>query len=447
MSLSRTIALVIVLCLAGTLNACALMSQNPIGPESAATSDPKLWGSWRGRTNLGTNFLHILPRRGTGGRLLDVIYVDHGKRDTWHQFEGYVTALPNGRRYVNLRLVSADHESLAQVDRNYPERSAYPYSFLPYTFDDDGRLQVGIPPSKVLREAVEAHKLAGTMIGSGVPVVALADSSVNISKYLESVNYDSLFFPGVTQIFDRVAAASDSSSNGSGSRSSAPDGQAVEFLVQSALGKGVRFQIPREYLRRGGDGGLKESVWLYIEYPEMRPEARNSLERTFGPTQKGERLDPDLSLRSGLNYRATVVITSTVPDGTSSMIHSIITNRHYSEYSDDREPGFRHFRFADIEGTILAEYLIPEDQFEGQSVWVNCPHRPDGRSDLTLCTVNARFGDRLGLSYTMPRPEIAQWRIVGSKMRAWARTLITDCFEGSQLKPGSEPSVVYTCQF
>jgi hypothetical protein len=200
--------LLITLCLPAGLNACALMSQNPIGPEIAAIGDPKLLGVWRGKTNDGgTNFLHILPRKNSDGKLFDIIYVGHGKSSSWYAFEGYVTALTGGHRYVNLRLISADRESLARVDSDYPERSAYPYSFLPYKFGGDGRLQVGVPPSKELREAIDSRQLVGKNIGSGIPVAALADSSENILRYLESVNYDSLFFPGVTQEFFLIDAA------------------------------------------------------------------------------------------------------------------------------------------------------------------------------------------------------------------------------------------------
>jgi hypothetical protein len=102
-------------------------------PGSTAVEDPALWGAWRYEDNEATYLLRVAPRDGTEGKSLDVRLDIEAKKDkgmAWYAFAGHVTELANRVRYLSLRLVDAS--MLTEIDKQYPERRSYPYSFVWY---------------------------------------------------------------------------------------------------------------------------------------------------------------------------------------------------------------------------------------------------------------------------------------------------------------------------
>lgn len=173
-------------CLAAALGACTLMSKNPAGPEAAAVAEPGLYGSW---TNTGEggeiSVLHIFPRSEAADNLLTIVFAGGGAEDGgWYALDGHVTALADGRRYLNMRIYASTPEAIAELDSTYPDRADYPYAFMPYKIVDADHIQLGAPPMEEALAAVKAGTLAGTVVEAGFPIAKVSDSSEKVSAFL-----------------------------------------------------------------------------------------------------------------------------------------------------------------------------------------------------------------------------------------------------------------------
>jgi hypothetical protein len=183
-TLARVRAVAILL-FAVTLAGCAA-SKNPVGPASAAVSEPRLAGVWvHEDDNDRWEYLHILPS--ADGKQLQIIAVNHGDK-SWAVLDGYVTAVGE-RRFVNLRLAAADADLMADVDKS-GRKDTHPYSFAAYALEGDDVLSLAYPADP-LYKAVNDGRLAGET--SGDYDVFVADSSDKIVAVLGAVDDATLF--------------------------------------------------------------------------------------------------------------------------------------------------------------------------------------------------------------------------------------------------------------
>lgn len=183
--------------LAGALGACTLMSKNPAGTEEAAVAEPGLMGHWM---NTGENgevtFLHILPRAESEGKLLQILFTGGDDKDGgWYALDGHATALPDGQRYLNLKLYASTPDAIAELDSTYADRADYPYSFMPYKVIDADTMQLGAPPMEEALAAVKDGKLAGTVAdpGGSFPIAKVSDTPQNIAAFLAGVDQAKAF--------------------------------------------------------------------------------------------------------------------------------------------------------------------------------------------------------------------------------------------------------------
>jgi hypothetical protein len=231
----------------------------------------------------------------------------------------------------------------------------------------------------------------------------------------------------------------------------------IETTLQNSLGQGVRLAIPRAYLDRHSWDSTFVAL-KGVQFPDMLPPPpRRTLRQvTQSLGQKGEPATienilneweadgPKHEDQGPLHYSGWIWITDGLPTGRAAMIDRFILR--YPEYDDATEPGFRHYRHANNDGIVVQEYLIPREEFDARSVWLDCSPR-DRYGPRTRCSLWISFGDRLGLQYTIPRSDIALWREVDVKVKALVRQFIVDCFDGPKLEPGEQPSSSYPCQF
>ena len=168
------------------LAGCAA-SKNPIGPENQAVSEPRLAGVWINESDRSSgDYLHILATADDNKRF-QVVAVNHGD-NAWAVLDGYITAVGD-RRFVNLRLVAADTQTMAQIDKD-GHKLSHPFTFAAIAFDDDDHLVIA-NPVELLFAAVKGGRLAGET--SGDYDVYIDDSSEKIADVLGSAGSAKLF--------------------------------------------------------------------------------------------------------------------------------------------------------------------------------------------------------------------------------------------------------------
>jgi hypothetical protein len=181
------------------------MSKNPVGPESAAVKDEGLWGDWIMEGKDGdVSILHVLPHKGSDGKLLDIVLAGgKGEDNGWYVLKGHATALSNDHRYLNLQLVTTTPEMIAELDKSYPDRAAYPYAYLPYKLVDAEHLQVGGIPAEAMHDAIKQGALEGEIEGeSSLDLAKVSASSDKIAAYLATQDDEKLFKDAM--LFTRV---------------------------------------------------------------------------------------------------------------------------------------------------------------------------------------------------------------------------------------------------
>jgi len=186
MARSGWLTTIIGILIAGMLGGCAA-SQNPLGPESEAVSEPRLSGTWQyvGDKSGSWDYLHVFPSG--NGSVLEIVAINSEDKD-WAVLSGYVTAV-GARRFVNLQVIGASAALKADLDKQ-EHRATHPYSFVAVRFDADDRLAVAYPVEQ-LHAAVEAGRLAGETVGDYD--VFITDSSDNIAALLDSLAEGDLF--------------------------------------------------------------------------------------------------------------------------------------------------------------------------------------------------------------------------------------------------------------
>lgn len=172
--------------LSGLLGGCAA-SQNPLGPESDAVSEPRLAGAWQyaGDKGGGWDYPHVFPSG--NGSTLEIVAVNSEDKG-WAILSGYVTAVGE-RRFVNLRIINASAALQADLDKQ-ARKDSHPYSFVAVRFDGDDRLSVAYPLEQ-LHAAVKDGRLAGEIVGDYD--VFITDSSANIAALLGGLGDGDLF--------------------------------------------------------------------------------------------------------------------------------------------------------------------------------------------------------------------------------------------------------------
>jgi hypothetical protein len=222
--------------------------------------------------------------------------------------------------------------------------------------------------------------------------------------------------------------------------------QTVSIVLQNAFGQGAQFQISKEYLApEYHDGGMRGSLHLYIEFPEIRPRQDVSGKAALEALEQGELLPArrPQSVESG--YAGYLIIEDTIQDHAAAATERITTR--YAERVDDNDPEFRRYWQTYSSGALLAEYLLPKEELDAQSVWIRCFATTLQRPDTTKCTVYTPFGDRLQLQFAIPRRDVGKWRVVDARFKSWLRDLIAGCFEGAQLPLGGRPEALTECPF
>jgi hypothetical protein len=183
----RLLRVIAVICVAALAGGCALMSKNPVGPESAAVKEEGLWGNWIWTgTDSDGSILHILPHKDSEGKVLDIIFAGGTPEDGgWYAFKGHASAVGDGARYLNLQIVASDPQMMQEIDKNFPDRAEYPYAYLPYKLVDADHLQVGVVPAELMRDAIKQGALEGKVSEEGSYFVArVSDTSEKIAAYL-----------------------------------------------------------------------------------------------------------------------------------------------------------------------------------------------------------------------------------------------------------------------
>jgi len=182
--------------LAGVLAGCAA-SQNPLGPESEAVSEPRLVGTWQyaGDKSGGWDYLHVFPSG--SGSTLEIVAINSADKG-WAVLSGYLTAVGE-RRFVNLRIVEASAALRADLDKQAHKDS---YSFVAVRFDGDDRLSIAYPVEQ-LHAAVKDGRLAGETVGDYD--VFVTDSSANIAALLGGLGEGDLFKDPL--LYRRIPAA------------------------------------------------------------------------------------------------------------------------------------------------------------------------------------------------------------------------------------------------
>ncbi|MGH6928839.1 MAG: hypothetical protein ACREEV_11020 [Dongiaceae bacterium] len=185
--------------LAAVLGGCAA-SQNPLGPESEAVTEPRLAGAWQyaGDKGGGWDYLHIIP--GGNGSSLEIVAINSEDKG-WTVLSGYVTAVGE-RRFVNLRIVDASAALKADLDKQ-AHKDSHPFSFVAVRFDGDDRLSVAYPLEQ-LHAAVKDGRLAGEIVGDYD--VYVGDSSANIAALLGGLGDGDLFKDPL--LYRRISAPS-----------------------------------------------------------------------------------------------------------------------------------------------------------------------------------------------------------------------------------------------
>jgi hypothetical protein len=182
----RGLRTVIGVVLAGALAGCAA-SQNPLGPEGEAASEPRLVGTWQyaGDKGGGWDYLHVFPHE--SGSTIEVVAVNSADKG-WAVLSGYLTAVGE-RRFANLRIVEASAALRADLDKQ-AHKDSHPYSFVAVRFDGDDRLSIAYPVEQ-LHAAVKDGRLAGETVGDYD--VFVTDSSANIAALLGGLGDGDLF--------------------------------------------------------------------------------------------------------------------------------------------------------------------------------------------------------------------------------------------------------------
>jgi hypothetical protein len=172
--------------LAGLLGGCAA-SQNPLGPESEAVSEPRLAGAWQyvGDKGGGWDYLHVFPNG--SGSALEIVAINSEDKG-WAVLSGYVTAVGE-RRFVNLRITDASAALKADLDKQ-PRKDSHPYSFVAIRFDGEDSLSVAYPVEQ-LHAAVKDGRLAGETLGDYD--VFISDSSAKVAALLGGLGEGDLF--------------------------------------------------------------------------------------------------------------------------------------------------------------------------------------------------------------------------------------------------------------
>jgi hypothetical protein len=184
----------IALCVTLSLTAC-IASTNPVGPESAAVSEPNLMGTWRYAGTLDDvwTYVHVLP---LPDNRLQIVAVNELRGD-WAVLAGHISAA-GPRRVLSLKLVSASEAIRSDAEKK--GRPDYPYSFVVYRLEGKNRLLVA-QPFKALTGALQKGKLQGESPDNGI---FIADEPERIAAALASATDPDLFTQ--TAVYLRVEA-------------------------------------------------------------------------------------------------------------------------------------------------------------------------------------------------------------------------------------------------
>jgi hypothetical protein len=235
-----------------------------------------------------------------------------------------------------------------------------------------------------------------------------------------------------------------------------PDLPPVQLVFQNADGQGIRLAIPQAFLERNSWG--ESSVALKrVQFPDMLPppprrtlqQVTKSLKQSGRPATMENIMEewakdyPPRDSEQPLHFFGWIWLHSSIADGIKNLIKHEIPR--LQEYDDAAEPGFKHYRRVYNDGTVMEEYLIPFEELAPRSMWIHC--YPRERLPNALCSVGTMIGDRLYVTYDVPRPAISSWREIDSKVRTLVHGFIVDCFEGAPLGRGQQPTATYACQF
>jgi hypothetical protein len=201
----RLLRVIIVLCMAAIAGGCALMSKNPVGAESAAVKEEGLWGNWIWEADNGdVSILHILPHKGSEGKVLDIVFAGGKDEDGgWYALKGHASAVGESGRYLNLQLIATDPAMMKEVEKSYPDRAEYSYAYVPYKLIDAEHVQIGVIPAELVRDAIKQGALEGKVSEeSSFFVAKVSDTSEKIAAYLATQKEETIFRDAM--LFTRV---------------------------------------------------------------------------------------------------------------------------------------------------------------------------------------------------------------------------------------------------
>lgn len=149
------------------LSACVIKSDKPISKADSDMYDTALNGTWYWKTSSETGFLHIGVESQGLYRILMVETNIDGKIDL-EEYMAHISTI-GANKYLNVLI---DHK---ETDKGY--------LFVKYQVTKDG-LELFIPDSSALEDAVESGKLKGTYSNNKRSTPRLVDSSERIAKFI-----------------------------------------------------------------------------------------------------------------------------------------------------------------------------------------------------------------------------------------------------------------------
>jgi hypothetical protein len=202
-------------------------------------------------------------------------------------------------------------------------------------------------------------------------------------------------------------------------------------LVDSSSGNGIRFSVPKAYLKRNYDRGGGQPTDFVIEtiYPDMTP-------RSLSDSSDFDGLDDE-------RFSIHIWVFPGDPAGVARSIGHRVDQ--LPKTVSDREPSFTIYNWESSR-----DYLIPAEHLDEKTLYFDCipfeAVREPTRQRIR-CTAYAGFGDRLLVRYSYQRRHLNRWRDVDVKVKSLLQTFVIGCFESDGAKENVQIALKHDCNF